>query len=164
MCFYNLIDRLIGYNNKDKKHKYEHILNLELQKRFNSSMKQTYWDNGVEYEEMTVEEVNTLLRHTGENTCYFGKCSDDLDADIEELSCYNSDEISGLYLKFLEVNYLTFVDISKLDDEVIDHMIYHFMEYLNILKTTILDSRVICKRLLNKYIGKKNTTYNNRIF
>ncbi|AYP74235.1 hypothetical protein [Fowlpox virus] len=170
MCFYNLIDRLIGYSNKDKKHKYEYIVTLGLYKRNNFTMKQSYYvsEDGLEYEEMSTKEVNTLLRHDGISPCYFGECSKDLDADVEELNSYNVDEINGLYLKFLEVNYLTFVDIFDLEDEAIDHIIYHFMEYLNLLKTTILSRKVICRRLLNKDIGrnkkKTKSTYSNQIF
>ncbi|UOX38785.1 hypothetical protein [Finch poxvirus] len=157
MCFYNLIDRLIcySYSNKDKKHKYEYTSSTELSKHTIHDMQQYYIsEDGTAYEEVPIEEVNILLRYDGVSPCYFGQCTNDLDNDIEELDSYNVDEINGLYLKFLEVNHLTFVNVLNLEDETIDHIIYHFVEYLHSLKTTLLDRRVICKRLLNKDIGR----------
>ncbi|QRI42803.1 hypothetical protein ChPV085 [Cheloniid poxvirus 1] len=154
MCFYSLIDRLIGYGSKDKKHKYKYKSSVELDKYTIQNMKQYYIENGIAYEEVPIKEVNILLGYDGISPCYFGQCTKDLDSDIEELDSYNVDEINGLYLKFLEIHHLTFVNVSNLEDETVDHIIYHFMEYLNLLKTTILSRKVICRRLLNKDIGR----------
>ncbi|AID46577.1 hypothetical protein fep_066 [Pigeonpox virus] len=125
-----------------------------------------------EYQEMmSIDEVNDILKHDGISPCYFGECKEDiLKCDVSEYNIYNIYEISGLYTKFLEDNYLNFIDTFKLDDDVLDHIMYHFTEYLSMLKNTVLSRKAVCKRILNKDIYIKNKshkprnefTYNNR--
>ncbi|AAF44410.1 hypothetical protein FPV066 [Fowlpox virus] len=105
---------------------------------------------------MSIDEVNDILKHDGISPCYFGECREDiLNLDVSEYNLYNIYEIKELYTRFLKDNYLDSIDTFKLDDNSLDHIMYHFTEYLSMLKNTVLSRKTICKRILNKDMYKK---------
>ncbi|UOX38791.1 hypothetical protein [Finch poxvirus] len=85
--------------------------------------------------------------------CYFGKCSSTLVYDLSYYGVYNPKEINSIYISFLKHYGLVSIDDRKLNTDTVNHIIHHFIEFIQELQTKITHSN-ISKRILLKDTGK----------
>ncbi|QRI42804.1 hypothetical protein ChPV086 [Cheloniid poxvirus 1] len=94
--------------------------------------------------------MNSVVNYNKNNNyCYFGRCSDILKYDLSYYGVYNPMEINSIYNIFLKRHNLLSMDERRLNIDIVDHIIHHFIEFLIDLKTNITHKN-ISKRILLK--------------